>query len=333
MAHEIEFIDGRAQVLGRELWWHELNEPLGRNATWADVEKLVPALTYEVDKVALGDLIDPNEGWKAHDDEYAIVRPHDGQIIKAGIGERYTVVQAHEFYTWGSEVMDILEKHGEDAGLVSAVSIRGGRQYAFVFEQAEVEVNGVAYRGYFNLLGSHDGSMTNSLRPTNVITVCANTYQMNLGNAAAFTFRHTSNVDERMEQALTILRATQDARENFEDTIRNLTVVRIMPREFDLLLDGMFPINDDVAARTKAQHELAREAVRALFEAPLNNGVQHTGWAFVQAVNSYENWNAPIRKAKGLGSKATRAVRQFDALAKAAQPLTNKATELVLAGV
>ena len=332
MAHEIEIIDGRAQVLGRELWWHELNEPLGRNADWTDVERLVPVLTQEVDKVPMGDLIDPNEGWKVHADEYAIVRPADGQIIKTGIGERYAVVQAHEFYTWGSEVMEILGRHGEEAGLVSAVSIRGGRQYAFVFEQDEVEVNGVAYRGYMNLLGSHDGSMTNSLRPSSVITVCANTYQMNLGQAAAFTFRHTTNVDERMEQALTILRETQSAKSAFEDTIRDLTVVRIMPRQFDLLLDGMFPV-EDVAARTKVQHDLAREAVRSLFDAPLNNGVQHTGWAFVQAVNSYENWNSPIRKAKGLGTATTRAVRQFDALAKAAQPLTNKAVELVLAGV
>jgi phage/plasmid-like protein (TIGR03299 family) len=332
MAHEIEFdADGRAQVLGRELWWHALNEPLGRNADWDDVERLVPVLTQEVEKLPMSDLIDPNEGWRVHDDEYGIVRA-DGQIIKTGVGERYTVVQAHEFYTWGSDVMEILGKHGEDAGLVSAVSIRGGRQYAFVFEQAEVEVNGVAFKGYFNLLGSHDGSMVNSLRPSNVITVCANTYTINLGNAAAFTFRHTTNVDERMEQALTILRETQEAKADFESLVRTLTTVRIMPREFDLLSDGLFPIAD-VAARTKAQNEAARDAVRALFDAPLNNGVTNTGWAFVQAVNSYEQWNAPIRKAKGLGTASTRAVRQFDALAKSAQPLTDRATELVLAGV
>lgn len=329
MAHEIEFLDGRAQVLGRELWWHQLNEPLGRNATWEDVERLVPALTLEVEKVPISDLLDHNEGFRVHDDEYALVRV-DGQILRTGIGERYEVVQASDFYEWGRNVVDIFDQHGEDADLVSAVSIRGGRQYAFVFEQAEVDILGVKYKGYFNLLGSHDMSMTNSLRVTPVITVCANTYHMNMGHTAAFIFRHTLNVDERMSQALTMLRATKDAKAGFEAVITDLVQKPLTTREFDLFVDSLFP-TQDVAARTLTEHERAHEAVRALFAAPLNGGHERSAWAFVQAVNSYEQWNNPIRKVRRLGTKSSRAIRQFDAIAKRSQPLTDKALELVSA--
>lgn len=332
MSHEIEFIDGRAQVLGREEWWHRLNQGLGRLATWEDVQTLVPVLTWPVEKFAMSDLIDTNEGWKVHEDEHAIVRLEDGQVIRTGVGDRYTVVQAYELYEWGQSVIDVLGRHDEEAQLVSAGSIRGGRQYFFVFEQNEVTVNGVTYRGYFNLLGSHDGSRNNTLRPSNLITCCANTYDMNLGSSAVFTFRHTSGVQERMEQALLIVEQTQAAKANFASLIGELTMVTIRGREFDLLQDSLFP-TQDVAARTLAEHQRAREAVAELFVAPLNDGVEGTGWAYVQAVNSYEQWNAPVRKAKGLGTDTTRALRQFDALATGSQPLTNKATELVLAGV
>jgi len=329
MSHDIEFVDGRAQVLGRDLWWHQLNEPLGRNATKEDAKRLVPVLFMPVEKVPMSEIIAPDEGFKVYDDEYALLRS-DGQILRTGVGDRYEVVQAEDFYEWGREVVDIFGMHGEQADLVSAVSIRGGRQYAFVFEQAEVEVNGVSYKGYLNLLGGHDMRLTNSLRVTPVVTVCGNTYRINRTYAAAFTFRHTLNVDQRMDQALTMLRETQIAKNEFEETIRKLTSTKLETREFDLFLDALWP-EQDVAARTLKQHELAREAVRSLYVAPLQDGVERSGWAFVQAVNSYEQWSNPIRRVNGLGIKASRAVRQFDALAKGTQPLTDRAVELVLA--
>jgi phage/plasmid-like protein (TIGR03299 family) len=331
VSHEIEFdADGRAQVLGHDLWWHELNEPLGRNATWDDVKRLTPVLAMTVEKIPMSDLIDSNEGLRVYDDEFGLLRS-DGQILRTGVGDRYEVVQAPDFYDWGHEVVETLGLHGEQADLVSAVSIRGGRQYAFVFEQAEVEVNGVAFKGYFNLLGSHDLSITNSLRVTPVVTVCGNTYRINRTYAAAFNFRHTLNVQDRMDQALEIVRGTQETKAEFEEIVRTLTTTRLELREFDLHLDTLFP-TEDVAARTLKQHERAREAVRTLFKAPLNNGVENTGWSFVQAVNSYEQWSNPIRKVNGLGTSASRAVRQFDAIAKGTQPLTDRAVELVLAG-
>ena len=79
----------------------------------------------------------------------------------------------------------------------------------------------------------------------------------------------------------------------------------------------MYPLGTDdkpVSTRQENANTAAQDAVYALFNAPLNDGVEGTGWAFVQAVNSYEQWNAPTRKTKGLGSETTRAIRQFDSL-------------------
>ena len=55
------------------------------------------------------------------------------------------------------------------------------------------------------------------------------------------------------------------------------------------------------------------------------------GWAFVQAVNSYEQWNAPLRKTKNMATDTARAVRQFDQITGKGQPQTAKAVSLVLA--
>lgn len=323
--------DGRSALLGREGWWSYMGgaQQLERNASWDDITTKAPNLAMTVEKVPMSLLLDDDEPFTVADDEFAIVR-EDARIVRCGVGPQYTVVQTSEAYEWGSEVMEILGNHGEDAWPLAAVSLRGGRQYAFVFEQAEVEVNGVEYKGYFYLWGSHDGSTATSLRPVPVIAVCTNQFHMLRKAQAAFTFRHTSRVADRMDQALQILRMTRDAKDTFATTVRTLTTTRIEPREFDLLLDGMFP-TEDVAATTLAQRQRAREAVRSLFSAPLNNGVENTGWAFVQAVNSYEQWNAPIRAAQGMGLQRTRAVRQFDAITRGSQPLTERATELVMA--
>ena len=58
--------------------------------------------------------------------------------------------------------------------------------------------------------------------------------------------------------------------------------------------------------------------------------VDETGnaWSVLQAVNTWENWGAPVRKTQGRSEQETRALRQVDQLVTNSQPYTEHALNL-----
>jgi phage/plasmid-like protein (TIGR03299 family) len=323
MAHELEIIDGRASFLGRDDAWHRLGHAIGRPFTWADVVEYCPTVALPVNKLPLGDLMPLNV---VPADMHGMLRS-DGKLL-AVVGDKYEPVQAEEMYDFGNAVQGLT-----NAPLVSVAGLREGRQYAFTYHLGDSEVGGEQFTHKFSIVGSHDGSILNmGLRSTTTI-VCANTMAAALMSAVdRITLRHTANVRERMEEAVRAAQVSREGIEHFEQTVAALQTTPIGTRDFDLLLDGVFPVTD-AKARTANEVQRARGAVRSLFGSPLTEGFGGTGWAFVQAVNTYEQWSAPVRKTKGVSTETVRALRQFDALVKGGHPLTQKAASLVLAGV
>jgi hypothetical protein len=102
----------------------------------------------------------------------------------------------------------------------------------------------------------------------------------------------------------------------------------IRTKAFDLAVDAVLPSLDE-KARGADQREQARDAVRGLAVSPVVADAQGTGLGFVQAVNTWENWDSPVRGARTNNNK--RAEAQFRAVVKGSQPLTRKAIANVLA--
>jgi hypothetical protein len=113
-----------------------------------------------------------------------------------------------------------------------------------------------------------------------------------------------------MDDALLVADTARTGTAAFEHKVLVLQERQVSMRDFDVLLDAVLPVTD-AKARTANEIVRARGAVRSLFDSPLTEGFAGTGWAFVQAVNSYEQWSAPVRKTKGVGSETVRTV-QFD---------------------
>jgi len=322
MAHELDIIDGTAAFLGREDPWHHLGFVLGRAFEWADVEQYVPTVASRVNKMPLQDLLNPFV--QADNDLYGMVREYDDKVLSV-VGGRYEPIQAEEMYDFGSAIQGLFE-----APLVSVAGLRKGRQFAFTYDLGASEVGGEKFKHHQSIIGSHDGSIQNLALRSSTVIVCANTMAAALMNGVnRITLRHTANVRDRMEQAVEVVTAARQGIEDFEQTVSRLQAKTVLPREFDIYLDGLLPAVDE-EARTYTQREAARGAVRSLFRSPLTAGFENTGWAFVQAVNTFEQWSAPLRRAKGENVKDARAMRQFDALVKGGHPLTQRAAELVL---
>jgi hypothetical protein len=98
------------------------------------------------------------------------------------------------------------------------------------------------------------------------------------------------------------------------------------------MLDLILPKLSDESLRA-IRRENARHEIMALAgSAMVPEDLRDTGWAVVQAVNTYENWVKPSRKTK-YGDNSI-AVRQFDAaITGKGQDLTQRAISAVLASV
>lgn len=316
MSHELEVIDGRATFLGWEDAWHRLGEIKGRALTRSDVEQyphilspveMVPAYFMTPSGVVQG-----RTG--------GTMRTHDEKIVGEGLGyDTYGVVQPLDMYELGALT-------GLD--LYSVGTIREGRQFFFTFTTNDpITVNGVELQRYFSILGSHDGSIANMGKSSTIATVCANTLEFNLKSKSVYTFRHTKNVQDRVDQALQALAMHRALDLDLRDTVERLQATEVTLGDFQRFLDDVAPASTETG-RSATFANTKRESIATLYlrseqVAPWKG----TGWGLVQAANTYEQWVAPVRG--GADKAQLRALRQFDALVKG-QPLTTRALKAVL---
>lgn len=327
MSHELEIIDGRALVLARDPMWHSLGQVTGDNFDAAWIERYAPEILSDVTLQPTYVVVSDDDGSTWYQEtpmKGAVVRQIDNKVVGEGLGlASYGVVQPTDAYEWGQIISGY-------AGLplVSAGTLREGRQFFFTYQMGDEAPCGINYTPYLTVTSSHDGSLSLMALFSDIITVCANTLAWTLeeakGAANRVTLKHTANVDQRMQMALEALRGAAMHVEKVNKQIETLAMIRLSAFDKTNLLDNLFPsISED--GRAKTMREKTRDSVRSLMRSQvIEDGLQDTAWAWVQAVNTYENWNAPIRN-------GDRAERQFDAIVKGNQSLTNNALNQVLA--
>ena len=325
MSAELEIIDGRALVLGRDPMWHALGQVVGDNFDTEWITRYAPEILSPVTMHDTYVIVDGEFGpeYVQTPQKAAIVRAIDQKVVGEGVGkDSYGIVQSQDAYEWGQTISGF-----GDLPLVSAGTLREGRQFFFTYQMGEEAPAGIKHTPYLTVCSSHDGSLSLMAMFSNIITVCANTLAMNIsstrkGKSNKVTIRHTANVDQRMKMALEALRGAAAYVENTNAEIVRLATIKV--RDFTPLLDGLMPVIDN-DGRSKTMRDNARDAVRSLLRSQvIEDDHRNTGWAWVQAVNTYENWTAPIRG----GDRAT---RQFDAVVKGTQSLTTQAFGQVLA--
>lgn len=314
--------------MGKDPAWHRAGIVEGRAFTKADVLMKAPELLSKIRlQPVFVRLFDENAaiGYEQVPKIAANVRECDGKVVGAGMGlDSYGLVQPEEAWDWGQAIAEL---SGADA--LSIGTIREGTQWFVTFDTGDAESALGKIKGYLSILNSYDCSWLLQALNSNVIVVCANTAAM--AQASAFdriVLRHTSGIKDRMEQALQAIKA------NIAHTKATVAVIdtlaSIQVRDWSPLLDAVLPPIEDGGKRAITLRDNARAQVAEYIRSDIADGVRGTGLAFVQGVNTYENWSVPIRGIKGRNIDDVRAERQIDSLVKGVQPLTAKATELVL---
>lgn len=296
-------------------FWQSLSEVHGASLSDSDVERcdFMQEVSYR-DTFVYHDnepVRTPSKG--------ALVRA-DGLVVGEGLGRgSYSVKQPSEVYAKGKELQALT-----DWPLVAAGSLRDGSQVFFTYRGEPVQVRGVPLDPHTSLVCSYDGSLPFTALHT---VMCGGTP---LG-APAFAhndrtiIKNTINADERGLNLLDVVHQSLSHTTHCADLISSLLSVKLETRSaVDTLLP---PIKGDTKAA--ALRATARTTIWEMVEVR-GLGDQVTGWDFVQLVADYESWVAPVRVTNENQTSETtvRAVRQFDAVVRTKQALTQAAVQL-----
>lgn len=152
---------------------------------------------------------------------------------------------------------------------------------------------------YGCLSWAHDGSGALKARSGSIRQVCANTVAASEAEGTRlgtdFTFRHTKNVRERIEDARRVVKGTRSGLEAYREVMLELADMPVTPHQRDLFVstiigdtDGLVSQSTATSARVKANVERERTKVLSLFFGPtIPEQHQLTGYGLFQAGVEY----------------------------------------------
>jgi phage/plasmid-like protein (TIGR03299 family) len=223
------------------------------------------------------------------DSNKAIVRDTDNTVLGV-VGHVYTPVQNLEAFNF----MDALVEDG-DLRYHTAGSLRSGQRIWLLaqFGRSEVVPKDVVDKFLF-LWNTHDGSGKLRCLFTNTRVVCANTARSALmeGAGEGFSFKHTTNVKNRIEEAREVLGLARQESKLFDERAKGWAKMKMPVKKWELFSEKLIPNpEDEEVSKTRAEN--ARSQLTHLFHNGVGQdipGVRGTGWAAYNAVVEYANF-------------------------------------------
>ena len=203
MAHELEFVNGVAQMAYRESKgkpWHGLGTPIGDNLTPQEI-MVAAGLNWEVEKV---NTFINYKGNQVETGQQALVRSTDGKILTQ-VGQGWNPVQNSEAFDFFTDFV----KAG-DMAMDTAGSLKEGQ---IVWALADVRdgfslFNGDEVRGYLLFSNPHQYGKSIDVRFVLERVVCNNTLTIALAETGqpAVRVNHRSIFDaDRVKELLGLL--------------------------------------------------------------------------------------------------------------------------------
>jgi len=203
----------------------------------------------------------PITGWKA------LVREDSGDVMNI-VKDSYTVIQNDT----GWDIVDAIV--GEGAKYETGLTLKGGAVcsvLAYLPEPTRVPGDDSEILPFVNVSWTHDGSGALSARATSVRVVCWNTQSAaeaqgeRLGTD--FTFRHTKNVMDRIEDAKLAIQGVRASHDVFMEYATELARTPITTEQRELFICSLIPMPPEalISDRVRTNVEDARQSVRLLF--------------------------------------------------------------------
>jgi phage/plasmid-like protein (TIGR03299 family) len=214
----------------------------------------------------------------------------------------------------------------------TAGSLDGGRKvWTLVRLEEPIKVGGDP-RGetipYFALQNSHDGSGAFRGQATMTRIVCANTARVADMDAQArgteFTFRHSKNVGERVEQARDALAGWRESLEQWKNLSEKLISQKLQPLAAAEFLDRFIPMPPEniISERVKKNITSDRSKWMESYQGITGEGLMNTSYGLVQASIEFLNWH---RKANSAENRFKRSFLTRDGMVQRAVELSNDA--------
>lgn len=330
MAHEITATDNLFSV--REMPWHHLGEVLEDYPTRAEAQPLVhgwePVTTplyRAVPKITeSGDL---ETGYEEVTGHVAQERSDNGALL--GVTTKtFTPVTNNELW----DVAEAIQGGGVDVLYETGGSIRGGAQVWLMLRLTDpIEIKGDpngATLPFYLLQNGHDGGTAFRGSATHVRVVCANTLRGADMDAQArgteFTFRHSSGITERVEEAREALAGWRESIEEYRRLADLMLTEKVSARGEREFLERFIPAPLDTMTsdRVKANIEQARDEWRKVYQSVTCEGITGTAWGLLQASSE---WSEHIRRANSRESRFRRAVLDNNRIVSDAKELALEA--------
>lgn len=312
-------------VLGTKMNTRSLDDALVQGGLDWTVEK-VPLVGLVPGALGVGDDGEISHGEPSRvaiPGKYGVIRSTQDETIPhvalGVVGERYTQLQNRDAFGF---VDQLLHLGGDELHVDFAGSMHDGRK---VF--LDVKLPKTISVGGFDpvdmrllMVNTHDGTspFTLSLHINRI--PCTNAIELTKRNAKSaqqhWSLRHTSSITGRVQQARETLQLTLAAVDEFEAEAQQLIAKSITDRQFERLVEGVFP--NAPLATTKAKEATAakRLAVRSIYRGETGTQGQITGnaWGALNAFVEWADWSREVRvpKRSNIDDSTARALAQLD---------------------
>lgn len=237
------------------------------------------------------------------------------------VGERYQLVQNEQTFAL---LDDVLDAAGQELPFEYAGSMYEGRKvFVGMLLPKTIRVGGfddVQMR--LLAVNTHDGTspFTLSLHINRV--PCTNAIELTKRQAKGaqqhWELRHTSSIEGRVQQARETLQLTFAAVDEFEREAQELIEKSITERQFERLVENVFPIPPVATERQRDSIGQTRLQVRSIYrgETGTQEQIKGTAWGALNAFVEWADWSREVRIPKAqqqtLQTDTARALAQLD---------------------
>lgn len=153
----------------------------------------------------------------------------------------------------------------------------------------EVEGDSSPIYPYISVLNAHDGTAALRLLSHSIRIVCWNTWTAAEREGRTFSFRHTSTIRDRIEDARAALLQTQDEAEQWAQYASEHLMHPISDKEMEEFLELYVPMPPQgaISDRVEANVLNTRGAIKKFYHSPSTASVAGTVYGALQATTEY----------------------------------------------
>jgi phage/plasmid-like protein (TIGR03299 family) len=285
MAHEIEFVDGVAQMAyAGGVPWHGLGVKVPSDLT---PEQMLDAagLNWEVQKFPTFAILDENDPESVIETKQsALVRTKDKKLLDV-VSDDWNPVQNAEAFDFFNEFV-----MAGDMEMHTAGSLKDGQ---IVWGLAKVKDSFELFKGdvidsYLLFSNFHKYGFSTDVRFTPIRVVCNNTLTMahHNGESQLMRVKHSANIEENMKSVFEIMNLANNAFETTLEQYRLLANKEINSKDLEKYIKLVFKLDED---KENAGKRLLNNII-PLFEQGRGNDMKEikgTYWAAYNSISEY----------------------------------------------